>query len=181
MVEPDNRFETPLIGRLEITDGKITYHDPKRKLDLDGTISTAKAKAGDQPQAELELKGKLEGQPLAVRFVGGSVLMLRDTEQPYPLDLDITFGGTKLTAKGTVQDPFQWTGADVQLALSGPDLSEIYPLLGIPGPPTPPYKIIGKLEREPGVWKFVESKWHVGDSDLAGDIFVDERQEARHS
>src|SRR6185437_11196357 len=32
----------------------------------------------------------------------------------------------------------------------------------------------GKLERDPGVWKFVQTKWHVGDSDLAGDIFIDE-------
>ena len=93
----EEAVQTPLIGRLEITEGKIPYQDGKRKLDLDGTISTAQGKAGDQPQAELSLKGKLEGQPLSVRFVGGSVLMLRDTKEPYPLDLDIAFGGTKLT------------------------------------------------------------------------------------
>ncbi len=96
--------------------------------------------------------------------------MLRDTEQPYPLDLDVTFGATKLKAKGTVMDPFQWTGADVQLSLSGHDLADIYPLLGIPGPPTPPYNIVGKLHREAGIWKFVDSKWHVGDSDLTGEV-----------
>jgi len=175
-VKPENRFETPLIGQLEITDGKITYQDSKRKLDLDGTISTATGKAGAQPQAELLLKGKLEGQPLVVKFTGGSMVMLRDTKEPYPIDLDVTFGGTKLTAKGTVQDPFQWVDADVDLTLSGPNLSEIYPLLGIPGPPTPPYKISGKLERDPGVWKFVKTKWHVGDSDLSGDILIDERK-----
>ena len=111
VVEPDNRFDTPLIGRLEVTDGKLSYRDPKRKLDLDGTVSTATGRAGDQPQAELQLKGKLEGQPLVARFVGGSIVMLRDTEQPYPSDLDVTFGATKLKAKGTVMDPFQWTGA----------------------------------------------------------------------
>ena len=100
--------------------------------------------------------------------------MLRDTEQPYPIDLNVDYGATKLTLKGTVQDPFQWTGANADLTLSGPNLSEIYPLLGIPGPPTPPYRISGKLEREPGLWKFVNTKWHVGDSDLTGDILIDE-------
>jgi uncharacterized protein involved in outer membrane biogenesis len=174
VIEPSNRFQTPLIGRLEITQGKLTYRDPKRKLDLDGTISTAKGKAGDQPEAELELKGKLEGQPLNAHFVGGSAIMLRDTTQPYPIDLNIAYGGTKLVAKGTVQDPFQWTGANVDLTLSGPNLSEIYPLLGIPGPPTPPYRISGKLEREPGKWKFVKTTWRVGDSDLSGDVIIDE-------
>ena len=175
-LEPDNRYDTPLIGLLEITDGKLAYRDTKRKLELDGAVTTATGKAGDQPQAELSLKGKLEGQPLEVRFVGGSVLVLRDTEQPYPLDLDIVFGATKLKAKGTVQDPFKWTGANVDLTLSGPNMSDIYPLLGIPGPPTPPYTITGKLEREPGVWKFVRSKWRVGESDLTGEVTIDERK-----
>ena len=175
-LKPKNRFQTPLIGRLEVTEGKIRYQDPKRKLDLDGTISTATGKAGAQPQAELTLKGKLEGQPLQIKFVGGSAIMLRDTSEPYPIDLDVTFGGTKLTAKGKVADPFQWADPDVDLTLSGPNLSEIYPLLGIPGPPTPPYKISGKLERDPGVWKFVKTRWRAGDSDLGGDIFIDQRK-----
>jgi AsmA family protein len=175
-LEPDNRYETPLIGLLEITEGKLGYRDGKRKLELDGRVTTATGKAGDQPQAEFSLKGKLEGQPLELRFVGGSVLALRDTEQPYPLDLDVAFGATKLKAKGTVQDPFKWTGANVDLTLSGPNLSDIYPLLGIPGPPTPPYTITGKLERAPGMWKFVRSKWRVGESDLTGEVTVDERK-----
>jgi uncharacterized protein involved in outer membrane biogenesis len=173
-VTPTERIQTPLIGRLQITEGKLQYQDPKRKLSLDGTISTASGKAGEQPQAELSLKGKLENQPLTVHFVGGSAVMLRDTKEPYPVDLDIAYGGTKLKAKGTLDDPFAWKGANVDLTLSGPNLSDIYPLLGIPGPPTPPYRISGKLDREPGKWKFVNTKWHVGDSDLAGDIFIDD-------
>jgi uncharacterized protein involved in outer membrane biogenesis len=175
-VAPKNRFQTPLIGKLEITQGKLVYQDTKRKLALDGTISTATGKAGDQPQAEFELKGKLENQPLSVKFVGGSIIALRDGKDPYPIDINISYGGTKLSAKGTVQDPFQWTGANVDLTLSGPNLSEIYPLLGIPGPPTPPYRISGKLEREPGKWKFVKTAWRVGDSDLSGDVIIDETQ-----
>lgn len=175
-VKPNNRFQTPLVGRLEVTEGKIAYRDPKRKLSLDGTISTAMGKAGRQPQAELKLQGKLEGQPLTVNFTGGSAIMLRDTRQPYPIDLEVAFGATRLTAKGQVQDPFQWADPDVDLTLSGPNLDQIYPLLGIPGPPTAPYRISGKLERDPGVWKFVKTQWRVGDSDLAGDISVDERK-----
>ncbi|WP_422017181.1 AsmA family protein [Reyranella sp.] len=173
-LEPESRFDAPVIGKLEISQGKLGYRDPKRKLELDGTVSTATGKAEDA--AELSLKGKLEGQALEVRFVGGSVLMLRDTDQPYPLDLDVSFGGTRLKMKGTVQDPFKWTGANVDLTLSGPNLSDIYPLLGIPGPPTPPYTITGKLERETGLWKFIQSKWRVGESDLTGEVTIDERR-----
>lgn len=175
-VAPKERVQTPLIGHLAITEGQFAYRDAKRKLDLDGTVTTAIGAAGEQPQVELQLKGKLENQPLAVRFTGGSALLLRDTARPYPVDLDVTYGGTKLALKGTLQDPFQWTGANVELTLSGPDLADIYPLLGIPGPPTPPYRLSGRLDRSPGLWKFVDSKWHVGDSDLTGEVTLDERQ-----
>src|SRR5208282_1402857 len=39
-VAPKQRTEMPLIGRLEITDGHLSYQDAKRKLTLDGTVST---------------------------------------------------------------------------------------------------------------------------------------------
>jgi uncharacterized protein involved in outer membrane biogenesis len=122
-------------------DGHVGYIDQKRKLDLSGTVSTATGQAGEEPEARLSLNGRLEGQKLTLDFVGGSALMLRQTDKPYPVDLEVAYGETKLTLKGTIQDPFQYPGAELQLALSGPDLSEIFPLLGIPGPPTPPYRI----------------------------------------
>jgi AsmA family protein len=174
-VKPQQRHQTPLIGRLEIVDGHVKYSDVKRKLELDGTVQTATGKAGAQPQAELALKGNIEGQPLMLHFVGGSALMLRETDQPYPVDLQVDYGATRLTVKGTLQDPFQFSGANVQLALAGPDLADIYPLLGIPGPPTPPYRIAGHLSYQPGVWHVTNMIWHAGDSDLTGDVAIDER------
>jgi uncharacterized protein involved in outer membrane biogenesis len=179
-VAPKERHQTPLVGRLEIDDGQLGYSDFKRKIDLKGTISTATGEAGGQPEAKLDLAGTLENQPLKVHFVGGSAVMLRQTDKPYPVDLDIAYGATKLAVKGTLQDPIQWKGADVQIELAGPNLADIYPLLGIPGPRTSPYRITGRLEREPGVWKVTNSTWHVGDSDLAGDIEIDERQTPSH-
>jgi hypothetical protein len=165
----------PLIGRLEIIDGRVGYIDHKRKLDLTGAVSTATGQAGTEPEARLSLQGRLEGQPLTLQFVGGSALMLRETDKPYPVDLDVGYGATKLTVKGSIQDPFQYKGADLQLSLSGSDLSDIFPLLGIPGPPTPPYRISGKLHREPDIWRVTDVAWHAGNSDLSGDVAVDQQ------
>jgi uncharacterized protein involved in outer membrane biogenesis len=174
-VTPAHRQQTPLIGRLEIVDGKLAYRDAKRKLALDGTVNTAMGQAGDDsPQARLSLKGNLENQPLSLHFVGGSVIMLRDTQTPYPVDLDIHYGDTHLTVKGKLQDPMEFKGANVTLALTGQDLAQIYPLLGIPGPPTPPYQIEGQLDRSGQTWRVDSMKWHVGDSDLAGSLTLDE-------
>ena len=173
-VQPQHRHQTPLIGRLEIIDGRVGYIDHKRKLDLAGAVSTATGQAGTEPEARLSLQGTLEGQPLTLQFVGGSALLLRETEKPYPVDLDVGYGATELTVKGSIQDPFQYKGADLQLSLSGSDLSEIFPLLGIPGPPTPPYRMSGKLHLEPDIWRVTDVVWHAGDSDLSGDVAVDQ-------
>jgi uncharacterized protein involved in outer membrane biogenesis len=174
-IKPNNRFQTPLIGHLQIIGGVVGYNDDKRKLSLKGTVQTAVGQAGAAPTADLSLNGMIEGQPLTVRFIGGSALMLRNTTEPYPVDLDVAYGETRLTVKGTLQDPFQYKGADVQLELSGPDLSDIYPLLAIPGPPTPPYQIKGKLLYQPGVWRVSDMTLHAGDSDLAGEVDIDQR------
>jgi AsmA family protein len=174
-IQPKNRYQTPLIGQLEINVGRLGYRDTKRNLDLDGTVQTATGQASAQSQAELSLKGRLEGQPLSLHFVGGSALMLRETDTPYPIALNVAHGDTKLGVKGSLQDPFQYKGADVELSLSGSDLADIYPLLGIPGPPTPPYRITGKLHREPDTWRVVDMAWHTGDSDLSGDVAIDQQ------
>jgi AsmA family protein len=78
-----------------------------------------------------------------LQLVGGSALMLCETDKSYPVGLGVAYGETRLTVKGTIQDPFQYTGADLLLSLAGHDLSEIFPLLEIPGPSTPQYRISG--------------------------------------
>ena len=179
-IQPQHRHQTPLIGRLEIIDGHVGYIDQKRKLDLSGAVSTATGQAGAEPEARLSLKGRLESQPLTLQFVGGSALMLRETDKPYPVDLEVDYGETRLAVKGTIQDPFQYTGADLQLSLAGPDLSEIFPLMGIPGPPTPPYRISGKLQHEQDIWRVTDMVWHAGESDLSGDVAIDQRGKPSH-
>jgi AsmA family protein len=173
-VKPEQRSGTPLIGRLEIVGGHVSYSDAKRKLQLTGSALTASGKAGDEDQVQLGLKGTLENKPLSVRLTGGSALMLRDSKEPYPLDLAVDYGDTHLTIKGTLDDPFQFQGARVQLTLSGQDMSDVFPLLGIPGPPTPPYRIAGNLSRAPGIWHLDQMNLHAGDSDLGGGIEIDQ-------
>jgi uncharacterized protein involved in outer membrane biogenesis len=174
-VEPKQRSEAPIIGHLQINGGRISFIDMKRRLNLEGTVQTAVGQAPATERAELALKGQLEGKPLSLRFVGGSIFMLRDEKTPYPLDLTVLFGETELTLKGTVQDPFKFTGSNAELILKGPDLSEIFPLLGIPAPPTPPYQLSGKLQKVDGVWKVDDLRGRIGNSDAAGSVAIEPR------
>ena len=52
-------------------------------------------------------------------------------------------------------------------------MAQLYPIIGVPLPPTPAYKLAGYLDHEGDLWKFSKFKGSVGKSDLAGDFSVD--------
>jgi hypothetical protein len=170
---PDERQEAPVIGELVIEDGHFKYDDEAKDLQLEGNISTATGEAEKTGNIKLDAKGKLQGKPAKIEFVGGSLLALRDSDSPYPLDLSASYGGTEVTVKGTATDPFKLEAADIDLTLKGPDLSEIFPLLGVPAPPTPPYSLKGNLVREGDTWNFTKMQGRIGDSDVSGEVKVD--------
>ena len=170
---PDERDEMPAIGELDIEDGSLLYRDVPRDVHLEGQLRSASGEAAETRQVRLEADGQLAGKPLTVRFVGGSVLSLRDEDKPYPVDLDTRYGRTELSVRGAVVDPLKFASGSVTLRLKGPDLSDVFPILGIPAPPTPPYELTMGLSRDGEVWHATDLNGRVGDSDLSGDVTVD--------
>ncbi len=59
------------------------------------------------------------------------------------------------------------------MRVSGQDLDDLYPLLGLTLPPSPPYRLDGRLRRNGDHWRYDGFKGVVGDSDLTGDVQVD--------
>ena len=170
---PEERTEAPVIGELVIKDGHFKYEDKVKDLQLEGDITTAVGEAEKTENIRLDAEGELQGKPLTVSFEGGSILALREEGKPYPLDLAAKYGGTEVTLKGTAQEPFKLEAADLNLTLKGPDLSELFPLLGVPAPPTPPYDLKGHLLRDGDKWQFTDVQGRIGDSDMAGDVTID--------
>ncbi len=170
---PEERSEVPVIGELVIKDGHFTYEDEGRDLKLEGHITTVIGEAGKGEGVQLDAKGTLQGKPMTLDFDGGSIISLRDEDRPYPLKVVAKYGETEASAKGEVDDPFNLKAADLQLSLSGPDLAEVFPLLGVPAPPTPPYNIKGHLLREGETWRFSDFEGRIGDSDMAGTVAID--------
>ena len=64
-------------------------------------------------------------------------------------------------------------GVNAQLDLRGDNLADLFYLTGIPLPPTPPYQLIGHLQKQNGIWGFHNFKGRVGDSDLSGELTYD--------
>jgi AsmA family protein len=171
---PENRFEMPLIGLLAVDDGAMVYRDPTAKLDFDSKISTVVGTGGEgKGQVRVDGKGSVQGDPFNVHLVGGSLLMLRETDVPYPLTVDMTAGPTQARISGHVEDPIKLEGLDLDVALKGPNLARLTKATGLPLPLTPPYDIKARLTRQDEAWLFNDLNGTMGHSDIQGTLRID--------
>jgi len=176
---PEDRGDFPVIGTLSVDDGKLTYRDHPKKLAVKLDIDTARGSELEAKKDMYKLSGQgiLQDQPFSLQATGGSISMLRDTEKPYPLTFDLKMGSTHIDMEGTISDPAKMSGMNAQLNLQGNNLADLFHLTQIPLPPTPPYKLSGRLQKQKEIWKFEQFKGKVGDSDLSGDLSYDTKRE----
>ncbi len=162
----------PRLGGLVINQGNIHLADPTLRADVQLAVSTEAAPDGE-PRLVVTGRGSYANQPITARFVGGSVLALRDPSKPYPVDLQLANGATRITLKGTVEQPLTLGGAQLALDLQGPDMAQLFPLTGVPFPETQAYHVSGALDYAAGKIRFRRFAGTVGSSDLEGDFAVD--------
>ncbi|WP_448207250.1 AsmA family protein [Azospirillum sp. sgz302134] len=171
-VKPESRSDIPIIEALAIEEGRVRYRDPTSRIDIDSGINTATGGNGEA-QVHLDGNGNFAGKPFTLLVEGGSLQYLRDNPKPYPLKVETAVGKTKGKIEGSIAEPVKLEGVDLSVALSGDDLADVFPILGIPTPKTRPYSLTGHLGREGQVWRFDGMKGKVGESDLSGTVAVD--------
>jgi uncharacterized protein involved in outer membrane biogenesis len=159
------------IGDLRIDDGEAHVVIPKLKADFNARVATQGQ--GNDARIVVDAKGRYAAQPIAARLIGGALLSLRDREHPWPIELELANGPTKVALNGTLEDPLAFKGADVRLRFSGPDMGLLEPLVGFPIPKTAAYQIAGKLNLE-GLAniRFDDFQGRLGNSDIAGSVLV---------
>jgi uncharacterized protein involved in outer membrane biogenesis len=163
----------PQIGDVQITNSNVHFVDPKYKSNFELIVSTTRPNSAGASSIVVDAKGTYAGQPVTGRFVGGALLSLRDAAHPYPIDLHMANGPTRVAMVGTVQNPLNFAGANVKLTFTGPDMSLLYPLTGIPIPRTPPFSISGNVDYAKPRIRFTNFEGRVGSSDLEGTITED--------
>jgi uncharacterized protein involved in outer membrane biogenesis len=162
----------PQIGDLSISDSTVHFVDPRVKSDFVLKISTRQGEA-QASSIIVDATGTYAAQPVTGRFVGGALLSLRDAAHPYPIDLHVANGPTKVAMVGTVENPLNFAGARVKLTFSGPDMSLLFPLTGVPVPHTPPFSLSGNVDYVKPKIRFTNFEGKVGSSDLEGSIIED--------
>lgn len=163
----------PQFRRLWVDDGQLQYVDARRKTDIDIAVDSQRVQGDAPPGVAVEGGGHWKGNRFTLKGSAQSPLSLRDTDQPYRIDLRAVAGPTRAHARGTLLDPLRFRDFNLQLAIAGQNMDDLYQLIGVALPPTPPYALDGKLTRvinnpSSSTWKYDGFSGTVGDSDLAG-------------
>lgn len=170
----DKQSELPSIGALAIDHGSVEFRDPTTNTDLALELHTLTA-TKDDPESMVEVTGagQFKGMETKLQARGGALLTLSNSVRPYPIKVTATLGTTKASIDGTLIDPLHFNNEEVNFRLEGSDLALMYPIAGVPLPPTPAYKLAGYLSHSGDIWTFKRFKGKVGKSDLIGDFSVD--------
>lgn len=171
---PEERQEVPLIGLVVVDEGKLIFRDETLEIDMEADISTAIGQGG-RNREELRLRGlgTMRNEKFELEVAGGSLLALRESDDPYPLAVEFVVGPSRVTVSGTLAEPVRFEGLDLAVGLSGPNLGRWTRITGVPLPMTAPYDLEGRLQRDDAVWSIGNLNGKVGRSDLQGDLRID--------
>ena len=194
---------TPTIGTLVVDQGTVKYIASARGADITaqfslapeaGAITGATAASGTQGTSGISAKGSApapvpspvslpltyqatgqwKNQPFKASGRSGGVLQLsQNLQDAFPLEIDAVAGKTTLKAKGTIENLQELSRLDASFDIRGNNLEELYTLLGVVLPSTPPYKLSGKLQKRGKLWSASQLNGMLGGSDLGGDLSFD--------
>lgn len=149
--------------------------------DQNATNAEGKAASGqgapngeDRFRFAWQLEGTYRGSALDGDGRLGGPAALRDGGQ-FPLEVHLRSGNSRLDVIGTLNDPMQLAGLDLQVGVAGDNLGDLYDLTGVVLPQTPPYATRGHLSAdldtsEGGTFEYRDFDGTIGDSDIHGSL-----------
>jgi uncharacterized protein involved in outer membrane biogenesis len=162
------------IGQLVVSRGELRFIEQALDTDLRLQVRSAEPPtAGTRAPLLAEGHGRYRNSGFEMAAKVDSPLDLRDPENPYHIDLRAVAGSTQARVTGAMRGPLQSEKFDVQFRLSGATLADLYRVIGVVLPDTPPYVLTGRLGRDGSVWSYRGFHGTVGDSDLGGDVSYD--------
>jgi uncharacterized protein involved in outer membrane biogenesis len=172
-ITPEKRTDFPVIEKLIIDDGYLLFANHETNAQLELKLTQAEAAGFLEAPVKLKAKGFYQKLPLSLSLDGGSYENLRSSNEAYPLRINLDVGKVKAKIHGNLTEPLAMKGEDLTLDIEGDDMANLFPLIRLVFPSTPPYGLKGHLKHEGKIWSFSNFSGRVGDSDLSGTIRVD--------
>lgn len=164
----------PEFRRVHIEDGALAFLEPSRQTDIRISVeSRPRPRTDAEAPIAVAGGGTWKGNAFSLEGTAESPIELRNSERPYRIDARASAGPTRAHARGSLLDPLRMRDFDLKLALAGQNMDDLFPLIGVALPPTPPYALDGRFTRSidsptRSTWKYDGFEGKVGDSDLSG-------------
>ncbi|RTZ40034.1 AsmA family protein [Candidimonas sp. SYP-B2681] len=153
---------------------KVQVADAASELALDAELDSLKEASKEGYGIAFKAKGRYNKADISGEGQTGDILSLRDSSKPFPLQGKVSVGQTSIGIEGSLTKPQQLASLDVRLTLAGDSMADLFPLIGVSLPQTPPYstegRLIGLLEGDNDKWRYEEFKGVMGESDLEGTV-----------
>ena len=162
-------------GELRVHDGRLDVRDAPLGTDLRLTVDSSTPQAGeDSVRLLVRGSGRYRGHPFQLVGTADSpVALLERADAAYRIDFSARAGATRGRVFGALRVPLDPERFVVNSELRGNDLGDLYPLVGLALPSSPPYRIEGLFERNGRVLTLRDLRGKIGDSDVAGVAGVD--------
>lgn len=196
MQQSDDNARIP-IGNLTLDTGVIGYDDTKQNTRIRAELSSKslvnkslsnqnngeknikldvndiKLKSNAQSGVIFKANGLYKGIALKAQGVGGSVLSLNNQDTAYPIKFDATMGKTTIKGDGSITSLFKFTAIDMQLAIKGDSLANLFKIFELTFPESHAYSVSGRVKHYAKVWQFDKFSGIIGKTDIAGNIKFD--------
>jgi uncharacterized protein involved in outer membrane biogenesis len=124
------------------------FDDQVSKTQVDLKVIDAEGAGFLDAPVRLKAEGTYQKLPLAISFDGGSYENLRSSKEPYPVQINLGVGKFKAIINGNLTEPLEMKGEDITLDVQGDDMANLYPIIRLVFPKTPPYRLKGHLKHD---------------------------------
>ena len=163
----------PLIRSLAMPRARVRLHDARRHLEFDGVVSAGDVNVSTaRPPVRIEGSGTLNGRA-ATFVIDGQPLAEARRGTPYHFSLQARSDATHLSARGVLEQPFDFRALHGSFESSGPSMKDLYFLVGLNFPDTAPFRASGRVVSRGKRFTYSDLTATAGQSDLAGSLTVD--------
>ncbi|WP_110601601.1 AsmA family protein [Salinicola lusitanus] len=183
------------VGEIAFDPIDLHYQDATLAANVDATVellgepiafdaltdseSAAGQAVAEQQVADYRFGWRAQGSYRNQTFEGsgrlGDLAALRQRGAAYPVQADLHAGATRVSVNGTLTDPLAPKKIDMDLSFSGQNLGDLYNVIGVTLPDTPPYSTRGHLtanldSQEALSFRYQDFDGQIGESDIHGDL-----------
>jgi uncharacterized protein involved in outer membrane biogenesis len=148
----------------------FTVKDQASNTDMQVHVTTDGGTPQTPPRLRLAGQGRVRGEPFHLEGHFGA---WGSRPQPSPMQVQLRLGEMRLQMNGTLTQGPQLAGLKTQVTLQGSDPARLSEFLPLSIPSLPAYRLEGRLLHRGSTWTLQDFKGSIGDSDLAGELWLD--------